>query len=167
MKWKFSICNSTPFVLIYYYCNTSTHCYFIYLSMWYILAEMRFKDFAAIINVIAIVVLCVDCACTCVLNVFYDCVLCQKWLNKQVHIYSEVWLQCCSLLSYNRADCIITPIRKSQGYVNAYSFMMTSSNGDIFRVTGHLCGEFTGPRWIPRTKVSDAELWCFLWSASA
>ena len=28
-----------------------------------------------------------------------------------------------------------------------------------------LCGEFTGPRWIPRTKASDAELWCFLWSA--
>ena len=24
---------------------------------------------------------------------------------------------------------------------------MTSSNGNIFRVTGHLCGEFTGPRW--------------------
>ena len=33
-------------------------------------------------------------------------------------------------------------------------------------VTGPLCGEFTGPRWIPRTKASDAELWCFLWSAS-
>ena len=44
--------------------------------------------------------------------------------------------------------------------------MMTSSNGNIFRVTGHLCGEFTCPRWIPRTKASDAELWCFLWSAS-
>ena len=43
--------------------------------------------------------------------------------------------------------------------------MMTSSNGNIFRVTGHLCGEFTGPRWIPRTKASDAELWCFLWFA--
>ena len=28
-------------------------------------------------------------------------------------------------------------------------------------VTGHLCGEFTDPRWIPRTKASDAELWCF------
>ena len=27
--------------------------------------------------------------------------------------------------------------------------MMTASNGNIFRVTGHLCGEFTGPRWIP------------------
>ena len=31
-------------------------------------------------------------------------------------------------------------------------FMMTSSNGNIFRVTGHLCGEFTGHRWIPRTQ---------------
>ena len=38
--------------------------------------------------------------------------------------------------------------------------MMTSSNGNIFRVTGHLCGKFTGPRWISRTKASDAELWC-------
>ena len=27
-------------------------------------------------------------------------------------------------------------------------FMMTSSNGNIFRVTGHLCGEFTSSRWI-------------------
>ena len=42
--------------------------------------------------------------------------------------------------------------------------MMTSSNGNIFRVTGPLCGEFTGHRWIPHTKASDAELWCF-WSA--
>ena len=43
--------------------------------------------------------------------------------------------------------------------------MMTSSNGDIFRVTGPLWGEFTGHRWIPLTKASDAELWCSLWSA--
>ena len=43
--------------------------------------------------------------------------------------------------------------------------MMTSSNGNIFRVTGFLCGKFTGHRWIPRTKGSDVELWCFLWSA--
>ena len=27
--------------------------------------------------------------------------------------------------------------------------MMTSSNGNIFRVTGLLCGELTGHRWIP------------------
>ena len=43
--------------------------------------------------------------------------------------------------------------------------MMTSSNGNIFRVTGPLCGEFTGHRWITLTKASNAELWCFLWSA--
>ena len=36
-------------------------------------------------------------------------------------------------------------------------YMMTSSNGNIFRFTGH--------QWIPLTKASDAELWCFLWSA--
>ena len=44
-------------------------------------------------------------------------------------------------------------------------FIMTSSNGKVFRVTGHLCREFTGPRWIPRTKTRDAELRCYLWSA--
>ena len=43
---------------------------------------------------------------------------------------------------------------------------ITSSNENIFRVTDPLCGEFTGHRWIPCTKASDAELWCFLWSAS-
>ena len=42
---------------------------------------------------------------------------------------------------------------------------MTSSNGNIFRVTGPLCGEFVGDRWIPRTKANDVKLWCFLWSA--
>ena len=30
-------------------------------------------------------------------------------------------------------------------------FMVTSSNGNIFHVTDHLCGEFTGHRWIPGT----------------
>ena len=44
--------------------------------------------------------------------------------------------------------------------------MMTSSNGNIFRVTGHLCGEFPGLRWIPRTKASDAELLYCFWSVS-
>ena len=44
------------------------------------------------------------------------------------------------------------------------TIMMTSWNGNIFRVTGHLCEEFTGHRWIPLTKASGAELWCFLWS---
>ena len=44
-------------------------------------------------------------------------------------------------------------------------YMITSSNGTIFRVAGHLCGEFTGDRWIPLTKDSEAKLWYILWSA--
>ena len=44
--------------------------------------------------------------------------------------------------------------------------MMTSSNENIFRVTGPSCGAFIGHRLIPLTKASDAELWCFLWSAA-
>ena len=42
--------------------------------------------------------------------------------------------------------------------------METSSNGNIFRLTGPLCGEFTGHRWIPLTKANDLELWWFHWS---
>ena len=39
------------------------------------------------------------------------------------------------------------------------------TNENIFRITGHLSGEFTGHRWISLTNASDTELWCFLWSA--
>ena len=56
----------------------------------------------------------------------------------------------------------VSPITHTHGFI----VMMTSSNGNIFRVTGPLCREFTGHRWILLTKASDAELWCFLWSAS-
>ena len=46
--------------------------------------------------------------------------------------------------------------------LRAHWLMMTSSNGNI---TGHLWGESTSHRWILLTKASDAELWCFHWSA--
>ena len=46
-----------------------------------------------------------------------------------------------------------------------YLYMVTSSNGNTFRVTGPLWGERTGHRWIPFTKASEAGLLCFLWSA--
>ena len=44
------------------------------------------------------------------------------------------------------------------------STMMTSSNGNIFCITGLLWGESTSYWWVPLTKASDMELWCFLWS---
>ena len=65
-----------------------------------------------------------------------------------------------------KALCNLTGIgttitqRALQNECTIFQYMMTSSNGNIFRVTGHLCGKFTGPRWISRTKASDAELWC-------
>ena len=52
--------------------------------------------------------------------------------------------------------CVLLVMMSEQG------LMMASSNGNIFRVPGPLCGEFPGHWWIPRTKASDANLWCFL-----
>ena len=49
------------------------------------------------------------------------------------------------------------------GYYDSH--IMTSPNGNIFPITGLLCGEFDGHQWIPLTKARDAELWCFLCSA--
>ena len=37
--------------------------------------------------------------------------------------------------------------------------IITSSNGDIFRVTAPVWEEFTGHRWISLTNANDAGLW--------
>ena len=44
--------------------------------------------------------------------------------------------------------------------------MMTSSNGNIFRVTGPLCGEFTSLTIVYSTVYSDADQWKHKSSAS-
>ena len=61
-------------------------------------------------------------------------------LSSQLNVFHNSWRQ-----------SIITTVHRMS--------MMTSSNGNIFRVTGPLCGEFTGHWWIPLKKASDAELW--------
>ena len=74
---------------------------------------------------------------------YFECkilLLVYEYINKLAAVYLYVWLQ------------------QTQP-------MMTSSNGSTYCVTGLLCGEFTGHRWIPHTKASDAEFWYFLWSA--
>ena len=43
----------------------------------------------------------------------------------------------------------ITKMRRSSDLDLVIFIMMTSSNGNIFRVTGPLCGEFTGPGEFP------------------
>ena len=74
-------------------------------------------------------------------------------------------VQCCCLNRHS-ADYKKFPFSKSliinfekwlwpqwnvQDSEDRHDYMMTSSNGNIFRITGPLCGEFTGERWIPRT----------------
>ena len=71
----------------------------------------------------------------------------------------DYWCRFSSTMN-NVGTYIHTQQNKAQQ--NHVHLIMTSSNGNIFRVTGPLCGH----RWIPRTKASDAELWCFLWFAS-
>ena len=76
----------------------------------------------------------------------------------------------------------------SNGKISRVSGPVTGITGPASHFTGHMtvcpsayplangketikpqhistCGESTGHRWIPPTKASDAELWCFLWSA--
>ena len=72
----------------------------------------------------------------------------QQWMCLDIHALISVRPRY-SLLNFTAVDQLMIP----------------SSNGNNFRVTGPLCEEFTGHRWIPLTKASDAELRCFLWSA--
>ena len=73
-----------------------------------------------------------------------------------------------SIYSFLAISCYShsSPLKRRKSHQKPATHMMTSSNGNIFRITGPLCVEFTGHRRIPHTKASDAELWCLLWSAS-
>ena len=53
---------------------------------------------------------------------------------------------------------------RAHWFCSSRHFMMTSSNGNIFRVIGPFVRGIHQSPVIPLTKASDAELWCFLWS---
>ena len=46
-------------------------------------------------------------------------------------------------------------------WINAVG-MMTSSNENIFRVTSHLCGEFTGPQATITWAIVDLDVCCHM-----
>ena len=89
---------------------------------------------------------------TCIESDFYFCESTVLALGRRRYVCYEFfhWLRSC----YQSDQSAHKP--SPTAYI-----MMTSSNGNIFRVTGPLCGEFTGHRWIPLTKGSDAELLMF------
>ena len=64
---------------------------------------------------------------------------------------------------------ISTDYQEGLGFIDCISCAHVDNDDviklDHFRVTGSFCGEFTGHRWIPLTKASDAELWGFRWYA--
>ena len=53
------------------------------------------------------------------------------------------------------------PEARTVDEVNIYSYMMTSSNGDIFCITGPLCGNSPVTGECPSQRVSKAEILCF------
>ena len=55
---------------------------------------------------------------------------------------------------WHRSNHIISPVPVK------YMYMMRSSNWSIFRVSGG--GKSTSHWWIPLTKASEEELWCFI-----
>ena len=81
--------------------------------------------------------------------------LCMRWPDSQsIKAHSK---PCDSLLPRCPTALYSHRLGHNVYHRDAYH-MMTSPNGSIFRVTGPLSGESTGPRWIPRTKASDRAL---------
>ena len=87
-----------------------------------------------------------------------------KWpVTRKMFPFDDVIMLCCGEATWGAGDAQLWTIMRcvsSNQLIRRY--MMTSSSENIFRVTGPLWGEFTGHRWIPLTKASNAELWCFL-----
>ena len=97
------------------------------------------------------------------LLVIYPCLV-VAWISGTKHMIPRFW--CMPLLSLMHDE--VMAWKRWWGDSTCHKgpvIMMTPSNGNNFRVTGLLYGKFTGHRWIPRTKATDAELWCFLLSA--
>ena len=123
------------------------------------------------------------CICTAVWD------LCQKtfgWTNpwqflNAVCIFAVGWFELNNFLCFTRwplsptaktglhfravnAAALVHNLFASNSHQSWRLGMMKSSHGILFHVTGPLCREFNGHRWIPLTKASDAELWYFLCS---
>ena len=89
----------------------------------------------------------------------------RSWWSDQQFVGIVLWLT--KRLGTNGCQLSYKPYYQSMTTQFTYALMlphascvmMTSSNGSIFRVTGHLCGEFAGDRWIHLTKASYAALW--------
>ena len=81
----------------------------------------------------------------------------RQWLGavrQQAFTWTDVDLHPCrhmASLSHNELKCKVVSHDRNKlqwNLIQNIMSMMTSSNGNIFRVTGSLCREFTSHRWI-------------------
>ena len=114
------------------------------------------------------------CQCNKVMDTFQNI---RKKYNNSSLGYAELFPG--SLLWYNHWDVLFawhqrrtnTTVWRHVTWGSFYEMFMSSclksckNSIILFRITGLLCREFTGHRWIPHTKASDEGIWCFLWSA--
>ena len=111
-----------------------------------------------------------------IIKIFSDvCTLWKNWssllLNKDITL-SLVGVQisvvhpyiCQYINDYNAAWSLVLWCCLLFHIVWCYSYMITSSNGNIFRVTGPLCGEFTG--YFPSQKPAMRSFDVFFLSAT-
>ena len=73
-------------------------------------------------------------------------IIVNRWIDQYKHTHPHY-------LGLVYTGCITT----CHWEMGSLCYMMKSLNGSIFRVTDHLCGEFTGHQWITNTKASEAE----------
>ena len=76
-------------------------------------------------------------------------------------------LHTCKIYSWHaKATCLVSYSVRNLGSTSRLFILYgthhcvtitTSANGNIFRVTGPFCGEFTGHQWIPRKKSVTGE----------
>ena len=85
---------------------------------------------------------------------YFLVLLIYRWLSARLEL-----LQSCSKPSVCRIRTLdLLPCDIVQMRMCYSSSMMTSSNGTIFRITGHLCGEFTGPRTTQRPGTRSCDV---------
>ena len=75
---------------------------------------------------------------------------------------ANIWRMLCSTRYWPMREDVTLVVFSLWASPCSVRAMMMSWNGNILRVTGPLCGEFTGHRWILLTKANDAELWFFI-----
>ena len=138
-----SLCPFTHLLLLAMNINVPLYLYILYIFVKCLVSNvfiMLIRDISS--NV------CLRCSIFSSLSFQY-----MRLCNQLIYFFSDVLdtilLQV--MLSCNRKFIRSFWIRRATMVTTVWftTFMMTSSNGNIFRVTGPLCGEFTGPGEFP------------------